>query len=74
MLITLIASRPTATKITAMTPWTFLPMARQRRLWVGRTRASSKKGLVDVAKIKTVLAEIGQTLRLVPHDFHLVLL
>jgi hypothetical protein len=33
-----------------------------------------KEGLVEVAKIRTVLAEVGQTLRLVPHDFSSVLL
>jgi hypothetical protein len=33
-----------------------------------------KEGLVEVVKIKTVLAKTGQTLRLVSHDFHRVLL
>jgi len=70
MLITLIASRPERNEDNCDDAVDIHPNGPPASAMGCTDQSVIKKGLVEVAKIKTVLAEIGQTLRLVPHDFH----
>src|SRR5260370_150323 len=60
MLMTLTPSTPNLTKTTTITPLMLLPMPAQRLLYVGRTRALSKKVSLRSAKSKPCLSRLAR--------------
>jgi hypothetical protein len=44
----------------------FLPMPTQRLLYEGTTCALSKKGLIEIGEVQTVLCKVGEALRFIP--------